>query len=134
MIDEIINRTSIPLLHKMLNLSARRQDAIANNVANETTPGYRRQDVAFDELLTDSMNRKQFRILKADPRHISASRGQHKPVIQTLQELKGQGGNNNVNIETEMAEAVKNLQLYSTAAKLISGKFKSLQACIRGRF
>ena len=134
MIDDIINRTSIPILHKILNLSARRQDAIASNVANKTTPGYQRKDVAFDEVLSDSVNRGQFKMIRANARHITPVSKQHTPVLQTLQELKGQEGNNNVNIETEMAESVKNLQLYSTAAKLINGKFRSLQACIKGRF
>ena len=134
MIDGIINRTAIPVLHKILNLSSLRQKHIASNVANATTPGYRRQDVAFDELLAESVSNHKLKVFRGDSRHISPNPQQRVPILQTLQELKGQKGHNNVNIENEMAESVKNQQLFSTAAQLISGSFKSLQASVRGRY
>ncbi len=134
MIEGLFNKTAIPVLHKILDLSSMRQKAIASNVANAATPGYSRQDVSFDELLRTSAARGELQVLRSDPRHLGVDAQPRVPVLQTLQELKGEAGENAVNVEHEMAESVKNQQLYSSAAKLIAGSFKTLQASIRGRY
>ena len=45
------------LLGRLLSASTLRQRVIADNVANQNTPGYRRQEVAFEELLREAFER-----------------------------------------------------------------------------
>ena len=44
---------NIDLVMRLMSASAERARVIAGNVANENTPGYRRQVVRFEELLGD---------------------------------------------------------------------------------
>ena len=48
MIDPIFQTDNYQLARKLLDAAALRQEAIASNVANVETPGYRRLDVAPD--------------------------------------------------------------------------------------
>ena len=48
MIDPVFQSDSMQLAQKLLDAAALRQDAIASNIANAETPGYRRIDLAPD--------------------------------------------------------------------------------------
>ncbi|MGQ9559936.1 MAG: flagellar basal body rod protein FlgB [Candidatus Oleimicrobiaceae bacterium] len=136
MLNGIFNRTTIPLLHRLLNLTAARERAIASNVANVTTPGYRRKDVAFDELLKEATGRGVLEGLKAHERHLEVGGARPSrepvPIVES-----GEGGEslhgNNVNIEAEMVELAKTQLSYMVSAQLISNNFKALLTSIRGR-
>lgn len=134
MLNGIFDRTSIPLLHRILNLTSARERAIASNVANVNTPGYRRKDVAFDELLAEASGKGLLVGLKAHERHMDVGGARAKGEEVPLQEVAGTGGVvNDVNIETEMVELAKTQLSYMVSAQLISNNFKMLLASIRGR-
>jgi len=135
MLEGIFGRTTIPLLHRLLDLTTARERAIASNVANVTTPGYRRKDVAFDELLREATG-GFLQGLRTHERHmeVGGARGQSEPVPIEESRDVGEGLNgNNVNIETEMVELAKTQLTYMVSAQLISNNFKALLASIRGR-
>src|SRR5471030_1032053 len=48
MVDPIFSSDTYQLAGKLMDASALRQDAIASNLANAETPGYRRMDVSPD--------------------------------------------------------------------------------------
>ncbi|MDZ7272212.1 MAG: flagellar basal body rod protein FlgB [candidate division KSB1 bacterium] len=134
MLDGIFARTSIPLLHRILNLTTARERAIASNVANVNTPGYRRKDVAFEELLAEATGRGFLSGLKAHERHMDVGGARLAGEQVPLEEVPGTGGAaNDVNIETEMVEMAKTQLTYLVSAQLISNNFKALLASIRGR-
>ena len=121
-------RMGIPLLNKVLNVSSQRQRIIAGNIANATTPGYNKQVLNFEENLAQAMGKKGIPGLASDPRHIplgNMNKGR-QPIIM-------RDTNSGVDIEKEMSASAENQLLYSTVAKLVSGKFKSLRTVIRGR-
>lgn len=137
MLDGIINRTPIPILHKILNVSSKRYEAIASNIANVQTPGYQRKDVQFDELLKESIKQDSIQGLRSDPGHLPV--GEHKrtsvlPAMEVLNSKESSPQQNNVKIEKEMTDLASNQQVYATVARMIAGNFKSLSASIKGRF
>ncbi len=136
MLNGIFDRTTIPLLHRLLNLTTARERAIASNVANVTTPGYRRKDVAFDELLKEATGQGFLEGLKAHDRHLeiggAPTSREPVPVVESSEGDQPFHGNN-VNIETEMVELAKTQLTYMVSAQLISNNFKALLASIRGR-
>ena len=137
MINGIINRTPIPLLQKILNVSTKRYEAIASNIANVKTPGYQRKDVQFDEILKESIKQDSIQGKISDPRHLPV--GEHKstsvlPAMEALNPKETSSQQNDVKIEKEMTDLAKNQQVYATAARIIAGNFKSLSASIKGRF
>ena len=47
-LDKVIfNKTKVPVLNAVLDVTQLRQRVIANNIANVSTNGYRKQDVQF---------------------------------------------------------------------------------------
>ena len=71
-LDKVIfNKTKVPVLNAVLDVTQLRQRVIANNIANVSTKGYRKQDVQFKEYL-ESFVRKRGN-LKEMERELGAS-------------------------------------------------------------
>ena len=129
MAGSIFERIGANLMGKVLNISSHRQRIIAGNIANAMTPGYIRKELNFEENLARAMGTKGIQGIISNERHIpigSANNGKQPIVMNDV----NSGG---VDMEKEMASSAENQLLYATAAKVISGKFKSLQMVIRGR-
>ncbi|WPC40980.1 flagellar basal-body rod protein FlgG [Clostridium sp. JS66] len=43
-----------------MNAQQEKLDSISNNIANESTPGYKREDVSFQDLVYETLNRKGY--------------------------------------------------------------------------
>lgn len=96
-----------------------RQKAIANNVANLETPGYRRIDVKFEELLAKCLrSSKEF-----DLSEVEAEIYQPK---QTP--LKSNG--NDVNLEAEVGQMIKNTLRHKAYIRLLSKKYSQIELAI----
>ena len=135
MFEVIFEKLRVPIFERLLDASADRQRCIASNIANIATPGYKTKDVDFSQILEQSMPGK---ILgqRTDPRHMPiggklAQTGRVEIEESSSKVLKS--GENNVDIDLEMAIAAENQLLYSATAKIIGSKFKALQKSIRGR-
>jgi len=127
MLKSIFQKTPVPLIEKMMDVSGLRQRVISGNVANVMTPGYQRRDVDFAESLKRMDKASRFEALQSDSRHMPfAGQKAAQSQVDTLNEP--------VDIEKEMAASAENQILYQTAASLISRQFRSLHGAIRGRF
>jgi flagellar basal-body rod protein FlgB len=103
-------------LEKYLDLLTFRQGLISSNVANVDTPGYRTQDVAFE----DEMRRADLR-LQGDP---------VSPHVQEVRGLIERPDGNNVSLDREsLALARTQLQFHAGVA-LLRTEFHDLQTAI----
>jgi flagellar basal-body rod protein FlgB len=93
-----------------------RQKAVANNIANLQTPGYRRIDVRFKELLAKAMDSSG----AVDFSEIEAEIYQPK---QTPVKSNG----NDVNLETEVGEMVKNTLRHKAYIRLLNKKYRQME-------
>jgi flagellar basal-body rod protein FlgB len=96
-----------------------RQQAIANNIANLETPGYRRIDVKFEQLLAKCLASSE----KFDLDEVEAQLFQPK---QTP--LKSNG--NDVNLEDEVGRMIKNTLRHKAYIRLLSKKYKQIELAI----
>ena len=55
----IFNKTKIPALNAVLDVTQLRQRVISNNIANVSTQGYRKQDLRFQEYLNSFVEKPQ---------------------------------------------------------------------------
>jgi flagellar basal-body rod protein FlgB len=99
-----------------------RQKANANNVANLQTPGYRRVDVKFKELLAKALEAPG----GVDLGEIEAQIYQPKNTT-----VKSDG--NDVSMEAEIGEMIKNSLRYKTYVRLIQKKYQQLDLAINVR-
>ena len=96
-----------------------RQKTIANNVANLQTPGYRRVDVKFKELLAKALDSSG----AVDLNEIEAQIHQPK---QTAVKSNG----NDVSLEVEVGEMVKNTLRHKAYIRLLQKKYQQLELAI----
>jgi len=95
-----------------------RQKTIANNVANSQTPDYRRFDVKFHDLLADAMDNKDADFSELTPE-----------ILQPNETIVNSEGND-VNIEMEVGNMVKNSLQYKTYVKILQKKYQQIESAI----
>lgn len=109
----------VDLIDAGIKAETLRQKAIANNIANLETPGYRRIDVKFEELLARCLrSSKEF-----DLSEVEAQIYQPK---QTP--IKSNG--NDVNLEAEIGQMIKNTLRHKTYIRLLSKKYNQIELAI----
>ncbi|RMF62348.1 MAG: flagellar basal body rod protein FlgB [Calditrichaeota bacterium] len=120
-------KTGIPLLKKSLDAYAARHKAIAENIANVDTKGYRPLKVNFEESLKRLLEKKRVKGLRSDPRHMQIG----EPVLEIKETVSTSG--ERVNLEEEMAALAQNQLLFQFAAKQLHGSYETLRSAIVGR-
>ena len=97
------------LLLRLLSAAELRSRVISANIANQNTPGYRRQEVQFESLLSDAMKR-------------GAGAGKVLATISEDTETPARPDGNNVNLEIELNTLRQNRLLFETYASILEGR------------
>lgn len=126
----MLNKLLFPKNHleKSLDAAWLRNDVISQNIANVDTPGYKRQEVQFEEFLNSEMKHSRISNSKT---HIQGS-GDIK-VVEDNKNYSYRLDGNNVDIEREMAKLAANSLRYNTLIQRINGQFSKLRTIIKGR-
>ena len=99
-----------------------RQRAIANNFANFETPGYRRVDVKFKELLA---------ACSGSPNAAKLSRAE--PEIYEPRQTPVKADGNDTSLEVEVGQMIKNSLRHKTYVLLLKKKASQIELAIGGR-
>ena len=125
MIDPIFQSDTYQLARKLLDATSLRQEAIASNIANSETPGYKRLDIAPDfatELSARLTN-------GASPQSLTTLQP-HLAEDQHARSVRPDG--NSVEIEHELLEMNRNSVDYEYLSDLVSYNIKQLRSAITG--
>ncbi len=126
MIDPVFQSTNYQLARKLLDASALRHEAIATNIANAETPGFRRLDVA-----PDFAQQLRARVAAGE---LAASGASIQPKLSedtSARSLRPDG--NTVEIERELLAMNRNAVEFEYLSDLVSGNLKQLKLAITGR-
>ncbi|GIV15894.1 MAG: flagellar basal body rod protein FlgB [Armatimonadota bacterium] len=119
-----------PLLKQALYACALRQEAIAHNIANVNTPGYRRVDVSFEEFLRAA---QQTPLRTTDQRHfVLPPAPLANPQVTPDENAPMRPDGNTVDIDDEMAQLAENQIRFQALSQLITGRYQSLRTVITG--
>jgi flagellar basal-body rod protein FlgB len=123
-IGDLFSTDSITALDKGLDASALRQQVIANNVANINTPGFKKQDVSFEDELAAAI----------EPGHFAggSSLADVDIKVTTAKGTSMRYDGNNVDIDEEMSKLAENNIRYQAMSKLMSERFGGLKSVING--
>jgi flagellar basal-body rod protein FlgB len=127
-----VDQISTVLLLKAMDGLTLRAEAIAANIANADTPGYKAKAVEFEGALRDALGvGHQLPVVEGDRRHIvHRSTDAVAPEIYDdpngVESLDG----NTVDRASEMAKLVENQQLYDASAEMIKRKLGMLKYAI----
>ena len=108
-----------PLLRTLghiLDVSARRHQLIASNLANVDTPGYRTRDLDFRAALRQADNNLQLAVFPAP--------------VRTVQGLPERPDGNNVSVEREGLLMAQNQLRFQTGIQLLRVHFRQISAAI----
>lgn len=108
----------------MMDATVLRHQAIAANIANAETPGYKRVDLAptFSAQLQAAMARGPDEIQKLQPQLVEDS---------MAKAVRPDG--NNVEVENELTLLGRNSTEYNFLAQVVSSNLRSLRTAITGR-
>ena len=134
MFRELTGTSTFNLLQMGLDASALRHRAIANNIANVNTPGFKRQIVNFEEELTRVFDGKVDLVGKRnDDRHIPIDEinyTQVKPCLITDRAHVMRNDKNNVDIDVEMTDLAKNTMNYQILSTRLSALYQDINDVI----
>ncbi|MEW6755924.1 MAG: flagellar basal body rod protein FlgB [Candidatus Latescibacterota bacterium] len=129
----IFSKTRVPVLSAVLDVTQLRQRVMANNIANVSTPGYRKKSVRFQEYLESFVRKPAVAGSLSDPRHIPIPEPIAAPEVYEPESSVNDSGLNNVDVDREMAELAENHLFFNAAQRLIRGQFDGLKRSITGR-
>ncbi|MHC4123378.1 MAG: flagellar basal body rod protein FlgB [Planctomycetota bacterium] len=109
----------VDIIEAGISAESLRQKAIANNVANLQTPEYRRVDIKFKELLDKALNSSG----SVDLSEIEAQ------IYQPKKTAVNSNGND-VSLEIEVGEMVKNTLRHKAYIRLLQKKYRQLELAI----
>ncbi len=112
---------TVKLLEAGIKAEGLRQNTIASNLANIETPGYRRLDVKFEELLDKAMQSPE----EVDSEDI-------EPEVYQPENTPLRPNGNDVVLETEIGEMLKNSLRHTAYVRLLRKKFAQMETAIQG--
>ena len=126
MIDPIFQSDNYQLARKLLDGAVLRQEAIASNIANAETPGYRRLDVSGDFA-------SELRARLGQAGSVRSFSGIEPTLAEDLNARSVRPDGNSVEIERELLEMNRNTVEYDFLADVVSRNIKQLRMAITGR-
>ena len=124
MIDPVFQSDNYQLARKLLDASVVRQQAIASNIANVDTPGYRRLDVSSDFATQLRTSLEAGKLSETDSL---------KPSIvedPTARSIRPDG--NSVEMESELLAMNRNSVDYDYLTEIVSRNIKQMKIAING--
>ena len=120
----------VNVLDKAADASWMRQEAISNNIANVNTPGYKRQDVAFEDSLQEAISNSRYR--STDEKVANLSKADLR--IRSYTDSAGFSSRldgNNVDIDTENAALARNQLKYNALVDSINQEVSMIKAVMK---
>lgn len=120
----------ISVLDKAADASWIRNIALSNNMANATTPGYKRQDVAFESELRKALGYCSHESMDAKVSRVRSMAV--RPVGYTdYSNLSYRLDGNNVDPDTEPVMLAENQAKYQGLMAAINNEFQNLQTVLK---
>lgn len=120
----------INVMDKAADAAWLRNDAIANNIANVDTPGYKRQDVSFEKELARAIGSSRYETM--DSKVSDLKLGQINPKVYTdAANYSYRLDKNNVDIDTENVYLAENHITYNAVMSAITKDFEELKSVMK---
>ena len=120
----------INVLNRAAEAAWQRNEAISNNIANVDTPGYKRQDVAFESVLQKALGNNRYESMDEKVSNINLSRLRGRAYVDYANYSYRLDGNN-VDIENENVMLAENQLKYQGLISSINQEFTNLQTVMK---
>lgn len=137
MLSNILGGQAFGVARAALTGLARRQEAIASNIANIDTPGYARKAVDFESTLRTRLSPGGIEagsLVRTDERHLGGPHGaaggsaaMDRDVISSRNDL------NSVSVDEEMSLMAETQLRYQALTQTVGTRMSTLRSVIRGQ-
>ena len=120
----------INVLDKAADASWLRNELISNNIANQSTPGYKRQDVDFESQLKQALKNQKYTSIDSKVKNVDLNR--LNPRIYTdAGDFSYRLDENNVDPEQEQVNLAANQLRYQGLMAAMTAEFSNLKAVMK---
>ena len=132
LINIMINtfKQQLEVFSKAIDIRNRRNEILASNIANASTPNYKARDVDFEVELKRSLSVGP--IKTSNNAHIALPSKNLPVKVQYRKPLQPSMDGNTVELAMEQMEFAENAVRYQTTLNFINGKLRGLMSAIRG--
>jgi flagellar basal-body rod protein FlgB len=110
---------TVDILARAMSMRLKRHGAIAGNIANAETPGYRPQQVAFEDQLQEVVKSGS-----TDRLHNMRAK------VLTVDDVTPRQDGNSVDLDRQMAGLAENSLMYNAAAEFMARKMRMIKSVI----
>ncbi|MBQ7077459.1 MAG: flagellar basal body rod protein FlgB [Lachnospiraceae bacterium] len=122
----------IDVLDKAADASYLRNEVLANNIANQDTPGFKRRDVDFESVLTRELGKSKYEYLDDKIKDIHLNHLNVKSRIdREAYDYSYRLDRNNVDPETEQVELAANQFTYKGLIQSMGDEFSRIKSAIK---
>ena len=120
----------INVLDKAADAAWLRNELIANNIANQDTPGYKRKDVDFESQLTEALKHQKYtsideKVSKLDMKKLNGK------IYTDYADFSYRLDGNNVDPEQEQVKLAANQLKYQGLMSSLTAEFSNLKAVMK---
>ncbi len=119
----------VNVLEKAADASWTRNEVLSNNIANATTPGYKRQDVSFESYLLEELVGGSTESLRKKVDDVDLS-NLRTTIYTDYTNLSYRLDGNNVDQDTENVELASNQLKYQALIESINYEFNMIKAAL----
>lgn len=116
-------------LQRSMDLRWQRNQAIATNISNAETPGYRALELNFSGELEKAFGSSSEKVLRTDARHLDLSTNTSAHLTPDYSGATKPDGNN-VDLDLQMGRLTDNSSAYGFAANVIRKKLTLIRSAI----
>ena len=120
----------INVLDRAADASWTRETVIGNNIANVDTPGYKRQDVAFEDVLKRELKSSKYDTLQKAVDNVSLNKLEGRTYTDYAS-YSYRLDVNNVDIDTENVELASEQLRYQTLTSAVSNEFTRMNTAMQ---
>jgi len=120
----------INVLDKAADAAAYRNELIANNIANQVTPGYKRQDIDFESQLKQAMKNSKYTSIDSKVSNLRMSSLNPKQYTD-YPEYSYRLDENNVDPEQEQVYLAENQLKYQGLMSSLTSEFQNIKAVLK---
>lgn len=132
LLNSIVSSPRVAVLEQAISASSLRQKVISNNIANVNTPGYKKSEVLFEDMLQSAMNNEKMPMLQTNERHLPLKQsGFPTPKVNVIGNTSMRIDGNNVDIDGEMADLAKNNIYYNAVVQQLGSYFSGIKSAIK---
>lgn len=122
---------AVYVLEKALDAATLRQRAIAHNIANINTPGFKRYEVSFEDKLRRALGLEAgLPLYRTHPYHFPPAPTDITPEVSPDNSTTMRQDGNNVDIEREMVNLAQNSLNFNFAVQQLNGRLAMLRYVI----